>query len=102
MSIQKIAGWIAILVAIVGAFTTIPYAGAILVVLGLLGGLTIEAEAHVRVILSALALTALSGILSSIPEIGSYLTAIVAALASFVGGAAIAIILKNMYNRFKP
>ncbi len=76
-----------------------------LAVLGLVGGLfLIEAEAHVRVIVSALALTALGGVLGNIPpvELGSHLTAIVGALATFVAGGALGIILKNMYNRFKP
>jgi len=102
MSLQKIAGWIAILIAIVGAFTTIPYGTAILVVLGLVGGVTVEGETHVRVIVSALALTALGSVLGTIPGIGSYLATIVAGVASFVSGAALSIIAKNIYIRFKP
>jgi hypothetical protein len=102
MSLQKILGWIAILIAVVGAFATIPYAAAILVVVGLVGGVFIEADGHVRVIVSALALTALGGTLGSIPAVGSHLAAIVGGLATFAGGAALSIILKNIYNRFKP
>jgi hypothetical protein len=102
MSLQKIVGWVAMLIAVVGAFTTIGYQAAILVIIGLVGGFFVEADAHVRVIVSALALTALGGVLGSIPSIGSYLAAIVGGLATFVAGAALCIILKNMYNRFKP
>jgi hypothetical protein len=102
MSLQKILGWIAILIAVVGGFTTIPYSAAILVILGLIGGFSIEAENHVRVIVTALALSALGGALNAIPGVGSYLVAIVAGLATFVSGAALSIIFKNIYNRFKP
>jgi hypothetical protein len=102
MSLQKILGWIAILIAVVGAFATIPHAAAVLVVLGLVGGVFIEADANVRVIVSALALTALGGTLGSIPAVGSYLVTIVGGLATFVSGAALSLILKNIYKRFKP
>jgi hypothetical protein len=102
MSLQKILGWIAIAVAIVGAFTNIPYAAAILVVLGLIGGYSVAAEDHVRVIVSALALTGLASLLAAIPQVGSYLQSIVTGLGAFAGGAALAIVLCNIYKRFKP
>jgi hypothetical protein len=102
MSIIKILGIISVLLAIVGAFVAIPYLAAILVVLGLIGGASIAAEDHVRVIVTALALNSLAGVLSNIPEIGHYLTSIVANLGLMVAGGAITIILCNIYRRFKP
>src|SRR5262245_50440169 len=102
MSLQKIVGLIGVAIAIIGAFVTIPYAAAALVILGLIAGLTIVGEQHVRVIVSALALTALAGTLTAIPTIGSYLTAIVGSLGVLAAGAAIMIVLRNMYERFKP
>ena len=102
MSLQKIVGWVAIAIAVIGAFTSIPYAAALLVVLGLVGGYSVAAEDHVRVIVSALALTALAASLSAIPQVGTYLTGIVGGLGTFAGGAAIAIVLCNIYKRFKP
>jgi hypothetical protein len=102
MSIIKLLGIVSVLLAIVGAFVTIPYLAAILVVLGLIGGASIAAEDHVRVIVTALALNALAGVLTNIPEIGHYLTGIVANLGLMVAGGAITIILCNIYRRFKP
>lgn len=102
MKLEKILGLIAIILAIVGAFVTIPYLAAALVVIGLVIGFSIDAADHVRVIVSALALTALAGVLGSIPAIGSHLTNIVSSLGVLAAGAAIMIILRNMYARFKP
>jgi hypothetical protein len=102
MNMIKGLGILAVLLAIVGAFVTIPYLAAILVVLGLIGGVSVAGEDHVRVIVSALALTGLAGVLSNIPTIGQYLNGIVANLGLMVAGAAIIIILGNVYRRFKP
>jgi hypothetical protein len=101
MKIMKILGLVAVAAAIVGAFVTIPNLATLLIILGLIGGFTIDAPDHVRVIVSALALTALAGTLNSIPSVGSYLTAIVGNLGVIVSGVAIMIILRNVYNRFR-
>lgn len=99
MSVQKIVLWIGVAIALVGAFVTIPYAAAALVIAGLVVGFTIAAADHVRVIVSALALTALAATLSSIPAAGTYLSAIVAGIGVLAAGAAIMIILRNVYAR---
>ena len=98
----KIVGWVGLAIALIGAFTEIPYAGLLLVVLGLVGGYAIAAEDHVRVLVSALVLTSLSGVLTNIPEIGSYLTSIFSALGTFAAGAALMIISRNIWRRYKP
>jgi hypothetical protein len=102
MKIQKLIGLAAIALAIVGAFVVIPSLTTILVILGLIGGLWIDGPDHVRVIVSALALTALSGVLNSIPGVGGYLANIFGSFGVLAAGAAIMIILRNMYARFKP
>src|SRR5579862_5703269 len=102
MKIMKILGLVAVAAAIVGAFVTIPSLLTLLVILGLIGGFSIDGPDHVRVIVSALALTALAGTLNNIPSVGSYLTAIVSNLGVLASGVAIMIILRNVYNRFKP
>lgn len=99
MSIQKIALWIGVALALVGAFVTIPYAAAALVIIGLVVGFTIAAEEHVRVIVSALALTALAATLTAIPAAGTYLASIVGSLGVLAAGGAIMIILRNIYRR---
>ncbi len=102
MNVPKIVGWIALAVAIVGAFVHIPYLAAILVVAGLVVGCFIAAEDHVRVIVTALALTTLSGTLGAIPAVGSYLVTILSNFAVVTSGAALMIIVLNIYRRYKP
>ena len=77
MKFMKLVGLVAVGLAIVGAFVTIPSLAAVLVILGLISGFVIDGPDHVRVIVSALALTALAGVLNAIPSVGGYLTTIV-------------------------
>jgi hypothetical protein len=98
----KIIGWVAIAIAVIGAFTEIPYAGLLLVLLGLAGGIAVAAEDHVRVLVTALVLTSLSGVLMNIPEIGRYLTSLFSAAGTFVAGASIMIVSRNIWKRYKP
>ena len=102
MNIQKIVGLVAMALAVVGAFVAIPNLAAILVVLGLVIGFAIDAADHVRVIVSAVALAALSATLTSIPAIGDALANIVSNIGVAAAGGAIMIILRNVYARFKP
>jgi hypothetical protein len=102
MKVQKILGLIAVALAIVGAFVAIPSQATALVIIGLIVGYSIDGPDHVRVIVSALALTALAGSLNSIPAVGGYLSSIVSSLGVTAAGAAITIILRNIYARFKP
>jgi hypothetical protein len=102
MNAQKIVGLVAVALAVVGAFVVIPNLAAILVVLGLVGGYSIDGADHVRVIVSALALTALAGTLAAIPAVGDKLAGIVGNIGVIAAGAAIMIIMRNVYNRFKP
>jgi len=89
-------------IAVIGAFVEIPYAGLLLVVLGLVAGYAMAAEDHVRVLVSALVLASLSGVLMNIPEIGQYLTSIFSAAGTFAAGAALMIISRNIWKRYKP
>jgi hypothetical protein len=98
----KIVGWVAIAIAIIGAFVEIPYAGLLLVLLGLAAGYAIAAEDHVRVLVSALVLTSLAGVLMNLPEIGTYLTSIFSAVGTFAAGAALMIVTRNVWRRYKP
>jgi hypothetical protein len=98
----KLIGWAAIAISVIGAFMDIPYAGAILVVLGLVAGVAIAAEDHVRVLVSALVLGSLYGALTNIPEVGMYLAKIFGAAGIFAAGAALTIISRNIWNRYKP
>ena len=98
----KIIGWVGIAIAVVGAFVEIPYVGLLLVLLGLAVGFAIAAEDHVRVLVTALVLTSLSGVLMNIPEVGQYLTSIFSALGTLAAGAALMIVTRNIWRRYKP
>jgi len=98
----KLIGWAALALSVASAFVTFEYMGAILVVLGLVAGVAVVAEDHVRVLVSALVLYTLSGALSNIPEAGKYLADIFSAAGTFAAGAALTIISRNIWNRYKP
>jgi len=98
----KLIGWAGLAVCIVGAFVEIPYASLILVVAGVAVGVSIATEDSVRVIVTALALTSLSSVLMNVPAIGEILTKIFSAAGVLTSGAALSMIGRNMWNRFKP
>ena len=102
MNARKIILWIGLAVAVIGGLVAIPYAGLILLVGGLVYGLWIEADTHVRVIVTALALAAFAGAFGVVPQIGSYLSAIVGNLGALTAGAALMIIFRNIWARAKP
>jgi hypothetical protein len=101
VNIYKIAGLIGVVLAVVAAFVTVPYAGAALAVLGVIVGWGMATEDSVRVIVSAVALATLSGTFGGIPVAGPSLTAIIANIGAMVAGAAVLMILRNVYNRVK-
>ena len=98
----KIIGWVALAIAIIGAFVEIPYAGLLLVLLGLVAGYAIAAEDHVRVLVTALVLYTLPEVLTNIPEIGTYLADIFGAAGTFIAAGSLTIIARNVWRRYKP
>jgi hypothetical protein len=102
VSVYKIVGLIGVAVAIVQAFVAIPYAEPIIAIAGAVVGLSVAGEHHVRVIVSALALHAVAGAFNGIPAAGPTLTSILGNLGTLAAGAALLIIVRNMYERFKP
>ena len=85
MSIYKLAAIIGILIALVAAFVSIPYAVTLMTVAG--------------VIVSAVALTALAASFSELPAVGTYVTSIIANVGHVAAGAALFIILRNVVTR---
>lgn len=98
----KIAGLAAILIAVLGAFIDIPRGDLLLVLLGLVVGYAVASEDHVRVLVTALVLSMLSGVFLAVPAIGSYLTSIYGDLGTFVAAGALMIVTRNIWRRFKP
>jgi len=99
-TVDRIGGALGLAVAIVGAFVDIPNAAVILLVLGLVAGWGYAADAHVRVIVSALALPVMAKAFDAVPQAGSYLAAIVTNIGAVAVGAALCIMLRNIYRRF--
>jgi hypothetical protein len=99
MNVYKLLGFAGIALAIVAAFVPIPYIAPVLALLGLAVGWPTPPDSHVRVIVSAVALHVLAPAFDEIPAIGPYLTTIIGNLAMGLAGAAIVIILRNVFNR---
>ena len=99
MTVTKIAGWVAMALAVVAAFLNIPYVALVLALVGVVIGWSSPADAHVRVIVSAVALRSFAGAFNELPAVGTYLTAILNNVAIVLSGLAIIIILRNIYNR---
>ncbi len=98
----KLIGWAAIALSVVSAFMSFEYAGLLLVLLGLAAGFGMATEDSVRVLVSALVLTSLSSAFNHIPEAGEYLYKIFSAAGVFASGAALMMITRNIWNRYKP
>ncbi len=101
-NIYKIVGLIGLLIAVVAAFVHVPYATPLLAILGLVVGFSVVAEHHVRVMVSALVLNALSNVFSGIPTAGPVVAAILTNVGALAAGTAILIIARNIIDRFKP
>jgi hypothetical protein len=89
----------AVLVAVVAAFATIPYAAVILLVLGAIAGIGNSPEDNMRVFLIAIVLAVGSKSLEAIPEAGAYLSAIFSGIGTATFGASVAGIAIGLYRR---
>jgi hypothetical protein len=102
VTVERIVGLVGIVIAIVAAFVSIPYVAFILLVAGLIVGFSIVREDHVRVIVTAMALAMFAHNFDAVPQLGIYLSMIVANGALLTAGAALMIMLRNIYARFMP
>lgn len=99
MNIYKIIGIVGLLIAIVAAFVNIPYGIVLMALAGVIVAINIAAEDNVRVIVSAIAMPVVAGLFNALPTIGTHLTAILANIGYVIGGAALLIILRNVFRR---
>lgn len=103
LNTDKAVGLFGLLIAVLaGLGVTIPYVPLLLIVCGFVYGYFTQDDSNIRVIISALALSAFAGSLVVVPEIGTYLEAIVGNIAKMAQGASILIILRNLYKRLHP
>jgi hypothetical protein len=102
VSIDKIVGLIGIAVAILSAFVAVPHLFAILVIAGLIVGFRVAAADHVRLILTAFALLLFAGPFVHVPYAGKYIVAILTSGSYMAIGAALMVIVRNLYEHFLP
>lgn len=102
MNVYKIVGLLGVLLAVVAAFVNVPYAEPLIAVAGVIVGLSVAGEHHVRVIVSALALHTVANAFNGIPGAGPSITTILGNFGTLAAGAALLIIVRNMYERLKP
>jgi len=99
----RIDGLLAVRIAVLSALgVTISFSPLLLLVGGLVYGSYTQADHDLRVIVAALALAAFASGLQAVPEIGTYLEASVDSIAKVAQGAALLIILRNLYKCLTP
>jgi len=101
VNIYKICGIIGMLIALAAAFTHIPYAVVLMIIAGIIVGISVATEDSVRVIVTALALPVVGAGLNELPSVGPYITSILGNFGHVVGGVALLVMLRNIVNRLK-
>jgi urease accessory protein UreF len=96
----KIVRIVALLVVLVAAFVSFPYAGLLMVLLGLVSGfIGVPEERRMLYFIMAVTLATVAGALGPIPMVGEYLTAILTNLSTVINAGAVAVILVIVYER---
>jgi hypothetical protein len=75
------------------------YGGIGIVILGGIGGYFIAASDRNAALITAVAISIVSGGLGAIPEVGSYVTDIVSSLGDLVNASAVVAILLSVYEK---
>ncbi|WP_427968112.1 hypothetical protein [Altererythrobacter sp.] len=98
--ITGIAGTLAIILAVVAGFVPIPGldTALVLLVLGVIGGITASQDTAVRIFLAVLVLPVVGATLGSVPAVGEYLTAIFNNLAVAAAGIAASLVARRVYD----
>lgn len=102
MDVAKIVRLVAVLFAVVAGVVTIPQAAAIIAVLGLVGGYFVEEDRRLNFMVMTLTLALAHGALGALPEVGRYLTDILASLSALLNAAACTVIVMAIVDRLKP
>jgi hypothetical protein len=101
--IGGLARLLAVLLAVVAAFVTIPNLDVtlVLVVLGLIAGLAHAEDMVLRLFLVVLVLPSVAGALGTIPAIGAQLGGIATNVSIVAAGAAATVIAIRLFNNAK-
>ena len=95
-----LAAALAVVLAIVGGFVSIPglEVGLIILVLGIIGGIAADQDGAIRMYLAVLVLPAVGAALGAIPAVGEYWTAIFGNLAVAAAGMSASLITRRLYD----
>lgn len=102
MGVDKIIKLVGVLVAVVGAFVTIPLGGAAVAVLGIAGAWFIADEDRSRFLIAAVALNFAHAGLDAIPVVGPYIGTALGGLNGLFLAAAATVIVLGTIDRLKP
>ena len=97
-----IARIVAVIIAVVGAFITIPHGAAILLIAGVIAALDVPEDSRVTLLLATLVLIAAGTTLNGAGEPGRLLAPIVNNLSGAYVGASLTVILTALADRLKP
>jgi len=98
--VTGIAGTLAIALAIIAGVVDIPGldTGLVLLILGIVGGISASQDSAVRTFLAVLVLPVVGAALGGIPAVGEYLNAISSNLATAAAGLATSLIARRVYE----
>ncbi|KAA5804562.1 hypothetical protein F1654_00700 [Alkalicaulis satelles] len=102
MSIAKIVWAVSILAALVFAFVSFEYAGAILAVLGLASGYFVSADHRRGLLVAAIFLLLGHEALGAIPVLGEHLNAILGSYSNVLSAACVTVIVVVTVQRLMP
>lgn len=99
--LYAVARGLAVLLAIVAAFVTVPYLVPILLVLGALSAIGNTPEQNTRIFMITIVLLLGAKALVDLPGVGTYLSAIFGNLGTALVGASMVAIALGAYSRIK-
>jgi hypothetical protein len=97
--LYAVARMLAVLVAIIAAFVSVPYAALTLLILGAISGIGNTLETSSRVFLVAIVLSVGSKSLDAVPAAGHYLDTIFSGIGTAAIGASIVGVGMGLYTR---
>ncbi len=102
MGVDKIIKLVGVIVAIVAAFATIPYSGAIVAVLGAAGAWYIAEDDRSRFLIAAVALSIAHDGLGAITVVGPFISTALGGVNDLFLAAAATVIVLGTVDRLKP
>ena len=102
MDVAKIVRLVAVLFAVVAGLVSIPQSAVIIALLGLVGGYFVEEDRRLNYMVLTLTLALVHGALGPIPQVGGYLTDILASLSALLNAGACTVIVMAIVDRIKP